>query len=128
MSLSTPNANKGARRYEALPCPLYLPRHAGADRQFPRPAHTATKELLDGMIGTDFEDPKWWWRRGWVPFLWNGDGDHLCLDVVAEDGGTPSQVVAFWHDWEDHSIEFAILDEWLETLVESMEDGTLKLA
>jgi cell wall assembly regulator SMI1 len=86
-----------------------------------------TKELMDGMIGTDFDDPKWW-RRGWVPFLSNGGGDHLCLDLVAEDGGTPGQVVAFWHDGKDRAIEFASLDEWLETLVESMENGTLELA
>jgi cell wall assembly regulator SMI1 len=63
-----------------------------------------------------------------VPFLSNGGGDHLCLDVVAEDGGTPGQVIAFWHDPENRSIEFASPDEWLETLVESMEDGTLELA
>jgi cell wall assembly regulator SMI1 len=42
-----------------------------------------TKELLDGMIGTDFEDPKWW-RLSWIPFLANGGGDHLCLDLTAE--------------------------------------------
>src|SRR5947208_15922985 len=39
----------------------------------------STKEMLDGMIGTDFEEPNWW-SRGWVPFLNNGGGDHLCLD------------------------------------------------
>ena len=38
-----------------------------------------TKEMLDGMIDSDFEDPGWW-RRGWVPFLANGGGDFLCLD------------------------------------------------
>jgi cell wall assembly regulator SMI1 len=41
-----------------------------------------TKELMDGMIGYDFEDPRWW-RCGWVPFLDNGAGDHLCLDLTA---------------------------------------------
>jgi cell wall assembly regulator SMI1 len=87
---------------------------------------TETKALLDSMIGSDFDDPKWW-RRGWVPFLSNGSGDHLCLDLVAEDGGTPGQVIAFWHDWKDRSIKFASLDGWLERLVESMESGALKL-
>lgn len=53
-----------------------------------------SKETLDGMIGFDFEDPKWW-RRGWVPFLSNGGGDHLCLDLTAEDGGARGQVLTF---------------------------------
>src|SRR5262249_30106250 len=40
-----------------------------------------TKELMDGMIGFDFEDPRWW-RRGWIPFLHNGGGSYLCLDLA----------------------------------------------
>lgn len=87
----------------------------------------ATKEMLDGMIGSDFEDPRWW-RRGWVPFLANGGGDHLCLDVAAEDGGEPGQLVAFWHDWEDRSMKFPSFEAWLRQLADSMEAGTLELA
>src|SRR5690349_12215010 len=30
-----------------------------------------TKELLDDLIDSDFDDPRYW-RRGWVPFLHNG--------------------------------------------------------
>lgn len=86
-----------------------------------------TKEMLDGMIGFDFDDPRWW-RRGWVPFLSNGGGDHLCLDLAADDGGQPGQVIAFWHDWEDRSVEYSSFREWLAGLVESMENGTLELA
>lgn len=85
-----------------------------------------TKEMLDGMIGFDFDDPRWW-RRGWIPFLANGAGDHLCLDLTAEDAGTPGQFVEFWHDWEDRSIEFPSFERWLEDLVGSMEAGTLEL-
>ena len=86
-----------------------------------------TKDLLDGMIGYDFDDPRWW-RRGWIPFLSNRGGDHLCLDVTAEDGGTPGQLVAFWHDWEDRSVEYASFEHWLRGLVDSMEQDRLELA
>ncbi len=86
-----------------------------------------TKEMLDGMIDSDFDDPRWW-RRGWVPFLANGGGDHLCLDVAAEDGGAPGQLVAFRHDWESRSVEFPDFEAWLRHLAESMEAGTLELA
>lgn len=86
-----------------------------------------TKDMLDGMIGYDFEDPKWW-RRSWVPFLANGGGDHLCIDLAAEDGGNPGQLIAFWHDDGDRDIEHPSLVDWLRDLVLSMEGGTLELA
>jgi cell wall assembly regulator SMI1 len=84
------------------------------------------KELMDDLIGPDFEGPKWW-RRGWLPFLEDGAGDHLCLDLTAEDGGTPGQVLTFYHDWEPRPIRFPSLEAWLENLVESMEGGSREL-
>ena len=87
---------------------------------------TETKDLLDGMIGSDFDEPTYW-RRGWVPFLHNGGGSHLCLDVAAEDGGTPGQLIGFWKADQDRPIEFPTLEAWLEELVSSMEDGSLEL-
>lgn len=85
-----------------------------------------TKGLLDGMIGHDFDDPRWW-RRGWVPFLHNGGGSHLCVDVAAEDGGRPGQLIAFWKADADRPIEHPSLEAWLAALVASMEDGSLEL-
>jgi predicted DNA-binding WGR domain protein/cell wall assembly regulator SMI1 len=86
-----------------------------------------SKEMLDGMIGFDFEDPKWW-RRGWVPFLSNGGGDHLCLDLTAEDGGAPGQLLTFYHDSEERTVDYPSLQAWLTELVGSMENGTLELS
>ena len=85
-----------------------------------------TKDMLDGMIGYDFEDPEWW-RTGWVPFLSNGGGDYLCLDLLAEDGGQPGQVISYWHDWEDRSVEYNSFQLWLSDLADSMENGTLEI-
>ena len=89
-------------------------------------ALTETKELFDGMIGEDFEDPRWW-RRGWIPFLSNGGGDHLCLDLAAKDSGQPGQLLVFWHDAEERLVKYASFEAWLRQLVEAMENGTLKL-
>jgi cell wall assembly regulator SMI1 len=85
-----------------------------------------TKELLDGMIGYDFDDPRYW-RRGWVPFLHNGGGSYLCLDLSAEDGGEPGQLLAFWKADEDRPVEFPNIEAWLSDLVASMEDGSLEV-
>jgi cell wall assembly regulator SMI1 len=84
-----------------------------------------TKELLDGMIGSDFDRPEW--RRGWVPLLSNGGGSYLCVDVAAEDGGQVGQLVAFWKADEDRDIEYPSVEAWLADLVESMESGELEV-
>ena len=84
----------------------------------------STKALFDSMIGYDF-DREGWWRRGWIPFLSNGGGSHLCVDVTAEDGGSPGQLVAYWKADEDRPVEYPNLETWLERLVSSMEAGTL---
>ena len=86
-----------------------------------------TKEMLDGMIGLDFEDPRYW-RRGWIPFLHNNGGSYLCLDLAAQDGGEIGQLIGFWKQDQDRPVEFASVEAWLKALVTSMEDGTLELA
>lgn len=72
------------------------------------------KEMLDDMIGADFDEPEWW-SRGWVPFLSNGGGDHLCINLTGEVVGEPGQLLTFWHDWEDRTIEFSNMEGWLES-------------
>ncbi|RTQ32158.1 benzoate transporter [Variovorax gossypii] len=84
-----------------------------------------TKEMLDDMIGFDFEDPATW-RRGWVPFLSNGGGSYLCVDIDAEGGGLPGQLVGFWKADEDRPVEHASVEAWLAELVASMEAGTVE--
>ena len=86
----------------------------------------STKEELDGMIGYDFEDPKYW-RASWVPFLENGGGSYLCLDVAAEDGGAINQLIGFWKRDSDRPIEYKSISEWLQKLTVSIEDGTIEL-
>jgi len=81
------------------------------------------KEDLDGMISYDFEDPKYW-RRGWVPFLSNGGGSYLCLDIAAEDGGVTNQLVGFWKADTDRPVEYSSISAWLKELTESIENGT----
>jgi cell wall assembly regulator SMI1 len=74
------------------------------------------KEMLDAMIGHDFERPDWW-CRGWVPFLGNRNGDHVCLDLTAETGGAPGQLLNFWHDWEDRGLTSFDLEWWVQGLI-----------
>ncbi len=85
-----------------------------------------TKDMLDDMIGYDFEDLRHW-RRGWIPFLHNGGGSYLCLDLAAEDGGHPGQLICYWKQDKDRPIEYPSVEAWLTNLVCMMESGSLEL-
>jgi cell wall assembly regulator SMI1 len=63
-------------------------------RFIPLDDSASSKELLDGMIGFDFDDPNWW-RRGWVPFTTSYGGDHYCVDLDAEAGTAAGRVIDF---------------------------------
>lgn len=80
---------------------------------------TTTKEMLDGMIGYDFEAPGWW-CIGWVPFLSNGGGDHLCLDLTAESGCRSGRLISFWHDRGIRPIEFPSMEDWLRSIIDRL--------
>jgi cell wall assembly regulator SMI1 len=80
------------------------------------------KEEFDSMIGLDFEEPTYWWR-GWIPFLHNGGGSYLCVDMGVENGGQVGQLIAFWKQDQDRPVEYPSVEAWLTELVESMEAG-----
>jgi cell wall assembly regulator SMI1 len=79
----------------------------------------STKELMDDMIGYDFEPG--WWERVWVPFLHNGGGSHLCVDTVGTGGGKPGQLVEFWKADSDRPVVSPSIEHWLNDFVISLE-------
>lgn len=87
---------------------------------------SSSKEEFDSMIGLDFEEPTYW-RRGWIPFLHNGGGSYLCVDMGVEDGGQVGQLIAFWKQDQDRPVEYPSVEAWLTELVESMEAGEYEL-
>lgn len=82
-------------------------------------ARATMNELLDAG---EFEI-EGWWRKGWVPFLDNGGGDHLVLDLDGSFGGQKGQVLEFWHADTDRDIVAPSFDAWLESFVASLEAG-----
>ena len=39
-----------------------------------------------------------WWSPKWIPFTYDGAGNHLCLDLDPISGGRVGQVITLWHD------------------------------
>jgi cell wall assembly regulator SMI1 len=79
----------------------------------------AISQLLDSG---EFPEANWW-SKAWLPFLDNGEGNHLCVDLDGAFGGMPGQVLAFYHDYECRNIEYPSLEKWLEAFVPSVEGG-----
>lgn len=67
----------------------------------------------------DAETPNWW-RSAWIPFMSNGGGAYLCLDLEGTFTGQPGQLIQFWHDDADRSVEYPDFDTYLAALSGSM--------
>jgi len=54
------------------------------------------------------------WNSKWIPIAANGGGDYLCLDTDPSETGVAGQVLYFWHDWGNRSVEAKDLFEFIE--------------
>jgi cell wall assembly regulator SMI1 len=90
-----------------------------------RQIQEATELLNDLLKSGDFELENWWCTK-WLPFLDNGGGDYLCLDTEGAFKGVKGQIITFWHDWEDRSIEYPSYEKWFESFVLSLEANLWK--
>lgn len=86
-------------------------------------ARSDLNALLDAG---DFERANWWSKQ-WVPFLDNGGGDLLVIDLEGSFGGKPGQILEFWHDETWRTIVHASFEAWLGAFVASLEAGLWKV-
>lgn len=88
----------------------WLPLEAAVDRNLQlREDHTQEQIEKD------------WWNPKWLPVLDNNHGDHLCLDHHGIADGEAGQLVNYWGDWEDRSIEYPNLSSFLGIFLSSMQ-------
>lgn len=87
------------------------------------------KRLLDGG---DFEDYKSepdkgikndWWNQKWVPFTYNGAGDHYCVDADPDSFGVVGQVITMWHDSSERELLANNFTEWFSSYVSDILAG-----
>ena len=81
----------------------------------------ATMDTMKELSNAGEFELEGWWDAGWVPFLDNGGGDHLVLDLTGSFGGKPGQVLEFWHADADRDIVAPSFSGWLESFVASLE-------
>ncbi|BDS06590.1 hypothetical protein NT6N_16300 [Oceaniferula spumae] len=95
---------------------------------------TVWKDLLDGGDFTDCEStpdtgvkPDWW-NASWIPFTYNGSGDHLCIDLDPTNDGTQGQVIEMWHDMDNRPVVAKSFSEWFSGLVGGVLSGDYVLS
>ncbi|MEC2074778.1 SMI1/KNR4 family protein [Metabacillus fastidiosus] len=71
---------------------------------------------LAADIGTELKPVLW--NPKWIPIAENGGGDYLCIDTDPSEAGSAGQILYFWHDWGDRSIEAKSLFEFIEICLE----------
>jgi cell wall assembly regulator SMI1 len=90
-----------------------------------REAVRANNELLEMGV---FEQENWW-HPHWVPFLTDGGGNFLCVDLEGAFAGQPGQLLTFWSESPVRNIEYPSLSSFLSNLLEgfaaALEGGTL---
>lgn len=59
-----------------------------------------------------------WWNPKWIPFTYNGGGDHLCLDLDPTSEGRTGQIIALWHDDNARQMESSSFAQWFSDFVD----------
>lgn len=81
---------------------------------------------LDEYTELDVEDgiKPFFWHAKWIPVAENGAGDYVCIDTDPSETGTVGQVLYYWHDWENRSVEAKSFFEFIELcLQEALEEA-----
>ena len=58
------------------------------------------------------------WDVAWVPFLENGSGDNLCINLKKKGA-----VLEFWHADDDRDVVYSSIDKMLEEFLKWIEKG-----
>ncbi|WP_322906115.1 SMI1/KNR4 family protein [Paenibacillus campi] len=54
------------------------------------------------------------WNPAWIPIATNGSGDYVCVDTDPAEEGTYGQILYFWHDWNNRSVEAESLNAFIQ--------------
>jgi cell wall assembly regulator SMI1 len=69
-----------------------------------------------------------WWNSKWIPFTYDGCGNHLCLDLDPDTGGHYGQVIRMWHDDAERIILAISFTDWIKEYAEKLKNGDLVYA
>jgi cell wall assembly regulator SMI1 len=65
-----------------------------------------------------------WWNPAWIPFTYNGAGDHHCVDLAPAPGGRAGQIITMWHDEGARELLAPSLGAWIRSYADGLDAGT----
>lgn len=68
-----------------------------------------------------------WWCAKWIPFMQNGGGDYLCVDMDPARAGSIGQVVTYYHDETFRPKVANDIGQMFARVAEGLVAGTYKL-
>lgn len=69
-----------------------------------------------------------WWSDKWIPFTYDGAGNHLCLDLGPGTDGNYGQIIRMWHDDSLRSLHGKSFTEWITNYNTQLQNGDLVYA
>lgn len=64
-----------------------------------------------------------WWNKKWIPFTYNGCGDHFCIDLDPAERGISGQVITMWHDMAGRELLSFSLESWFNLYIKKLLAG-----
>jgi cell wall assembly regulator SMI1 len=64
-----------------------------------------------------------WWNAKWIPFTYDGSGNHLCIDLDPAPGGKVGQIITMWHDDPERDVIAESFQAWFADYVGAVLRG-----
>lgn len=64
-----------------------------------------------------------WWNPFWIPFTYDGSGNHICIDLDPSQDGNYGQIIRMWHDDATRELLANNFTEWITAYTDDLEKG-----
>jgi len=66
-----------------------------------------------------------WWNKFWIPFTYDGSGNHYCIDLDPDKGGKVGQVIRMWHDDSERTLIADSFKEFISGYADDLSNGLM---
>ena len=63
-----------------------------------------------------------WWNLKWLPFTYDGCGNHYCIDMNPSEWGEKGQIIEMYHDDSERKLLNNTLYSWFESYISKLKN------